>query len=61
MSQAKTFKQGNDWWVRLPDGRTMNLNTSASAEYLLDLLAELETAQSKRSTSRKKPGPSETK
>ena len=57
----EVFKQGQEWWIRLPDGRAVNLNTRAGASFVLALMQENEQLKNPPKRRRKKPGPSETK
>ena len=58
----EAWKQGQNWWIRTPEGIPVNLNTRQGATFVLDLLRLVEELKKPpRGSGRKKPGPSETK
>jgi hypothetical protein len=61
--QTSKFKQGQDWHIRKADASLVNLNTYSGADWVLDLLEELEQLRKEREKRgrRRKAGPSEDK
>lgn len=50
---AKKWQYGLNWYVRMPDGKPLNLNTGAAADTILGLweyIEQLEARRQKRET-----------
>lgn len=41
------FKHFDDWYIRKPDGTTLNLNTEAAADYVLGLMERVEALEAR--------------
>jgi len=61
MTQQEAWKQGQDWWIRSPEGAPVNLNTRQGATMVLELQQQLAQLEATKGSRRKKVGPSETK